>query len=198
MLDKNTRQRIYLPVITECILENVDCIVFESSMSSQSHKTFNTLLNSEVEKGRWRYSHTYTTDSFINTDASQTKMRITRDQRSGNVVEAVKKTKLWNLNLHIPQSQFDVRFTLNIETAVPISNVRSDVISESPFQRHKDRISYINENMGVKVDLTQVSGLQDSKKAHELEIEIMGDLETLRPKLFNIPQILEVVQRLQS
>ena len=51
IVDKNTRQRIYLPVITECILDDVDFVTFESSVPLQSHKGFNALLNGEVEKG---------------------------------------------------------------------------------------------------------------------------------------------------
>ena len=135
-------------------------------MSLQSHKRFNTLLNSSVEKvcdatfTDFRvFGNTLTPTPLIPLFMrvhSKSKTRITRDQKSGSVLEAVRKVKLWNLNLHIPQNQFDIRFTLNIETIVPPNELRLDTASETQFQRHKDRISYVNENMGIKVDLTQV------------------------------------------
>ena len=57
-------------------------------------------------------------------------------------------------------------------------------------------------SMGIKVDLTQVGvdyrqGSQDAKNRTSWKLNLLGDLETLKHKLFNIPQLLGVVQQLQ-
>ena len=171
-MDKNTRERIYLPVITECgkyklhefqllVLENTDRVTFESSVPLESHKQFNTLLNNNVEKVNntvpIRLFHrdlgntltpTPSIPLLMKVFSFRDKTRITRDQKSGKDLGTDQKVKLWNLNLHVPQSQFDIRFTLNIETIIPVRDLQFEPTFQTQFQRHKDRISYVNENMG--------------------------------------------------
>lgn len=106
--------------------------------SQRQHANLNQILNKEVEHCSGRagphpllqphtfypisYKHTYTTDTFF--PASQAaqemgfphaKRRVTRDDKTGRVVECLEKTKVGDLNIFSPNEEFDWRVSVNME-----------------------------------------------------------------------------------
>ncbi|KAL0576930.1 mRNA-capping enzyme subunit beta [Marasmius crinis-equi] len=97
--DKMSGQRLGLPVLVETILQpdSIECR-FESNMTARQHKHFNGLLNklktSSDEPGYastpLRYAHLYLIDMFYE-GGSREKIRVTKEEKTGNVVESIKK-----------------------------------------------------------------------------------------------------------
>ncbi|TFK73622.1 mRNA capping enzyme [Pluteus cervinus] len=174
--DRSSGQRIQLPVLVETILapDSVDCR-FESNMSGQQHKHFNTLLNGlkvnpPIPTSPVDYQHLYLTDSFYqNPDAAhdRDKIRVTRDEKTSTVRQCVRKIRLGDLNIYSPKRAADWRISVNYE--VPMNHP----IGSPSYTRRKDRLSYTHEEFVI--DLTQVTSSTASNAAqvlHELEIEI--------------------------
>lgn len=87
------------------------------------------------------------------------------------------KVRLDDLDIHCPRMDFDCRISVNIEVDL---NNRPDIDpsliieplkpgEDVPSNRMKDRLSY--QHLAYSIDLTQVI-LPNSKKTHELEIEV--------------------------
>jgi len=172
-------QRLQLPVLVETILapDAID-LRFESNMSQNTHRHYNELLNklkiSSSEPSHpsspLAYTHLHLLDSFYPPDNTRDrdKVRMTRDERSGEVVECVKKVRLRDLNVYSPKRAADWRISVNLEIPVPIP------VGTPTHTRRKDRISYSHEEFSI--DLTQVTSTTSASGApevlHELEIEI--------------------------
>jgi len=93
---------------------------------------------------------------------------VTRDEKTGDVLAAVKKIRLGNLDVYNPKRAADWRISVNVE--VPVQHP----LGSPTHSRRKDRISYAHEEFVI--DLTQVAsyGAPGSQPEilHELELEI--------------------------
>ncbi|THV03054.1 mRNA triphosphatase CET1 [Dendrothele bispora CBS 962.96] len=171
-------QRLFLPVLVETILrpDTVDCR-FESNMTAHQHKHYNGLLNklkiTSSQPGYasgtpLEYNHLYLVDSFYpsETGSDKSKIRVTRDEKTGNVVEVMKKIRLGDLNVVSPRWATDWRVSVNLE--VPVSHP----LGSATHTRRKDRMSYTHEEFVI--DLTQVTSTSGGTQEvlHELEVEI--------------------------
>jgi polynucleotide 5'-triphosphatase len=98
---------------------------------------------------------------------------MTRDEKSGAIVECVKKIRLGDLNVYSPKRNADWRVSVNVECpgtfpppllptqkAHGYSCVVQPPQSEATRIRRKDRLSYSHEEMVI--DLTQVTSLGSS------------------------------------
>ncbi|KAG5653106.1 hypothetical protein H0H81_002253 [Sphagnurus paluster] len=174
--DKMSGQRIMLPVLVESIIapDSIDCR-FESNMSVNQHKHYNTLLNGlktassqpSHPASPLEYHHLYLVDSFY-TSEDREKVRVTRDEKTGTVTECMRKIRLGDLNIYSPKRAADWRVSVNLE--VPVQHP----LGSPTHTRRKDRMSYSHEEFNI--DLTQVTSTTSpgapAQILHELEIEI--------------------------
>ncbi|KAI0058272.1 mRNA triphosphatase CET1 [Artomyces pyxidatus] len=176
--DKQSGRRLALPVLSETILKanEVDCR-FESNMSAMQHKHFNTLLNNlkaasdqpTHPSSPLAYTHLHLVDSFYAPEnpRDRDKIRVTRDEKTGEVLETLKKVRLANLDIYSPKRAADWRVSVNVEVPVP------HPLGSSTHTRRKDRMSYAHEEF--RIDLTQVTSSsapnQPPEILHELELE---------------------------
>ncbi|KAL9084002.1 MAG: hypothetical protein Q9165_008278 [Trypethelium subeluteriae] len=99
----------------------------------------------------------------------RTKVRITKDQKSGRESARIVKCRLVDLDIFCPREAFDVRISINLEIAYQ-GEIDESTKVKFP-DRVKDRLSYLHQ--AYQVDLTQVTGGAGSgEKTHELEVEI--------------------------
>lgn len=174
--DRERGQRLLLPVLVETILapDAVDCR-FESNMTANQHKHFNTLLNNLNNESRsshstgtpMDYSHRYLLDTFFPSSDVKEKIRLTRDEKTGNIIECMRKIRLGDLNITSPKRSADWRISVNLE--VPVSTPAGT----PSHTRRKDRLSYSHEEF--RIDLTQVTASSPNGTTeilHELELEI--------------------------
>jgi len=93
---------------------------------------------------------------------------VTRDDKTGTVLECMRKVRLGDLNIYSPKREADWRVSVNLE--VPMSHP----IGTPTLTRRKDRLSYSHEEF--KIDLTQVTSTVSPNAPpqilHELELEI--------------------------
>ncbi|KAF5369347.1 hypothetical protein D9758_002503 [Tetrapyrgos nigripes] len=175
--ERGGNNRLFLPVLVETILRpDVECR-FESNMQPQQHKHFNGLLNKlkitssqpgYASSTPLEYSHLYLVDSFYPSESSESRdrIRVTRDEKTGNVIETMKKIRLGDLNVYSPQRGADWRISVNLE--VPVQHP----LGSAMHTRRKDRLSYTHEEFII--DLTQVTSTAggNHEVLHELEVEI--------------------------
>ena len=104
-------------------------IIAELSATQIQHKAFNDMLNklegSHLERTKQlakhkteplRYQHSYLVDSFYNSDVRDgEKIRVTRDEKTNEVRECVKKIRLGNLDIYSPKYNADWRVSVNFE-----------------------------------------------------------------------------------
>ncbi|KAI0632523.1 mRNA capping enzyme [Trametes polyzona] len=176
--ERDTGKRLQLPVRTETILEpNTLDIRFESNMSPKQHQHFNMLLNnlkttpsSAHPSSTLSYQHLHLVDSFYAPEGGGRgdKVRVTRDEKTGEVRECVRKIRLADLNVYSPKRLADWRVSVNLEVPVP------PPLGTATHSRKKDRMQYSHEEFVI--DLTQVTstGGPNSKPEvlHELELEL--------------------------
>ncbi|KAL9078723.1 MAG: hypothetical protein Q9157_002368 [Trypethelium eluteriae] len=99
----------------------------------------------------------------------RTKVRITKDQKSGRESARIVKCRLVDLDIYCPREAFDVRISINLEIAYQ-GEIEESTKVKFP-DRVKDRLSYLHQ--AYQVDLTQVTdGGGSGGKTHELEVEI--------------------------
>lgn len=188
LIDTRLNERLSLPVLNETILApDYPGIRFASDMTEQQHAMYNNSLNSLVQRtgdqnypnARIRYEHTRLVDTFYNMPASDGggKVRVTRDEKTGQIKECVQKVRIADLNVYSPKRRMDWRVSVSVETpANPPSDARP-----AANTRRKDRMSYSHQ--AFKIDLTQVTTSPDpahSQKSHELEIEFADPDELMR------------------
>lgn len=176
--DRTSGQRLMLPVLVETILipNEVD-VRFESNMSLNQHKHFNTMLNDlklissqpSHPTSPLEYTHVKVVDSFYSTEDRE-KVRVTREEKSNTVLEITRKIRLGDLNIYSPKRAADWRVSVSLE--VPVSHP----IGTPTHVRRKDRICYSHEEFNI--DLTQVHSNNNATPnappeiLHELEVEI--------------------------
>ncbi|KAJ2441001.1 mRNA-capping enzyme subunit beta, partial [Coemansia sp. RSA 2424] len=145
LVDKRSGLRINLPVLCETVYTDDKNIRFESNMTQQQHAMFNKLLNQRVDEtrrpefrgSRIEYKHTKEIDHFYRVEG--TRVRVTTDKESGQVLAVITKTKIADLNIYSPRTKLDIRITINEEQPLE----RPDVDAHKPImERHKDRLSY--------------------------------------------------------
>ncbi|PPQ75512.1 hypothetical protein CVT24_013186 [Panaeolus cyanescens] len=183
--DKSSGQRLSLPILSEAILAPGVDVRFESNMSSNQHRHFNNLLNQlktasdqpNHPSTPLGYTHHYLVDSFfppsdqglsLGHPYDREKIRVTRDEKSGTVIESVRKIRLGDLNIVSPKNLADWRVSVNLEVPMP------HPVGIATHKRRKDRLSYTHEEFVI--DLTQVTtsaANEPPQVLHELEIEIM-------------------------
>ncbi|KXN82860.1 mRNA-capping enzyme subunit beta [Leucoagaricus sp. SymC.cos] len=200
--ERTSERRLEMPVLVESILQpDALDIRFESNMSLQQHKHFNDRLNqltsasqqSSHPASALKYTHQILVDSFFPLDpnsgsSDREKIRVTRDEKTGQVVECIHKIRLGDLNIFSPKQHADWRVSVNLE--VP----KQHPIGTVTHKRKKDRLSYSHEEFII--DLTQVasstSAAAPSQISHELEIEIARSellkLTAARRNDMNIPE----------
>ncbi|KAI0304444.1 mRNA triphosphatase CET1 [Multifurca ochricompacta] len=209
--DRGTGNRLQLPVLVETILTSkaAGCH-FESNMTGMQHKHFNMLLNNLKESSDKpgyhsspiAYTHSHLVDSFYASEnpRSRENIRVTRDDKTGEVLATVKKVRLGNLDVYNPKRAADWRISVNVEVPVP------HPLGSPTHTRRKDRISYSHEEFVI--DLTQVasSGGPGSQPEllHELELEFAnprllaaaaakrGDESSPEPERFMFDELIRV------
>ncbi|EJC98104.1 mRNA capping enzyme [Fomitiporia mediterranea MF3/22] len=166
--------RVAFPVRSEAIISSDDHR-FESNMTALQHKHFNQRLNQleasshrpDYPSSPIRYQHSYLIDSFYPSEGSD-KIRVTRDEKTGDVKECMKKIRLGNLDIFSPKNNADWRVSVNMEIPVP------HPVGSVSFSRRKDRMSYSHEEFVIDLtQVTQTSGPGGQPQImHELEVEL--------------------------
>jgi polynucleotide 5'-triphosphatase len=85
------------------------------------------------------------------------KVRVTRDQRSGELLAKIIKARVADLDIYNPQSLLDCRISVNLEMRYD-GDVESLISSSESVRmpdRNKDRLSYTHSH--YQIDLTQVT-----------------------------------------
>ncbi|KAF1841451.1 mRNA triphosphatase CET1 [Cucurbitaria berberidis CBS 394.84] len=201
IIDRRSDQRFRGYHDSECVIKTDNMEVkFESTMTIEQHKRMNMYLNGQVQKAKApgasrasvEYQHTKEVDIFyeldqqgflslnpivqrlINQSGTRQRIRVTKDAKTGNLLRAIIKHRIGNLEISSPQTEWDYRIGINLEIDFPgpIENLQPAVEpgkTPESMQRHKDRISY--SWLGAyQVDLTQVT--QGQNRNHELELEL--------------------------
>ncbi|KAJ9201115.1 hypothetical protein DTO021D3_9005 [Paecilomyces variotii] len=205
LIDRNRGERLRLPVLTECILSKDDPAIrtsFESSMSLAQHRAMNNFLNDAVKASMPQanssrvplsYAHKKERDTFYEVNVSELppviqhnlhprhkpKVRVTRDQRTGEILAKIVKCRVADLDVYSPRTCVDWRISVNLEmnydgdvSNLPIAD-GAGARGRAGGERNKDRMSY--RHLAYQVDLTQVATAEPPTKSdfeHELEIEI--------------------------
>lgn len=215
VLDKNsgTRTAQRLGILVETILDPRDAsgIRFESALSPKQHEHLNRMLNDRVAAtASTSYAfaplaarHLVTTDEFFpapsshsHNDGGDGKLRVTRDDKTGQLVDCIIKRRLGDLHVLSPKREVDWRISVNVEEKVDVG-----VVGGSPralYSRRKDRMEYTHQHFHI--DLTQVSD-NAGVKTHELELEFAFPHEVRRvlelrgrdgPEMWGYDQLMAV------
>ncbi|KAL4899762.1 hypothetical protein BDW74DRAFT_107489 [Aspergillus multicolor] len=204
IIDLDRGERLRLPIMTESIITKDRIRTnFESKMTLAQHRAMNNFLNEAVKRsmpqvnpGREQivYAHKKERDSFYEVSPSdlppiirqnlnprhKPKVRVTTDQRTGEVLNKIVKCRIADLDVHSPATCVDWRVSVNLEMQYDgdISNLPpADFGRGRASDRNKDRMSY--RHLAYQVDLTQVARSEPSAKGdfdHELEIEISANV----------------------
>ena len=61
------------------------------------------------------YEHLRLVDNFFEPDGGREKIRVTRDEKTGDVRECMRKVRLGDLNVYCPKRLVDWRVSVNLE-----------------------------------------------------------------------------------
>lgn len=191
LIDVNTRCRIVLPVLNAVVMDpsaEGSWFRFDSEIGMNRHSGFNNILNERFQKepNRWKYHRHRNTDYIISLTGQRT--RISRDTKTGRLLSIIRKNRIADLAIHVPNSSMDLRISVNTEVhlhddgSLGINPEREGPLEMSATSRRKDRISYQIDDGFLSIDLTQVR--QDDALKHELEVEIGKPLSIVKdPRL---------------
>ncbi|KAJ2905896.1 hypothetical protein MKZ38_003904 [Zalerion maritima] len=141
VIDKNTDNRVALPVISECALDGP--YAFRSSITRQEHEALNSFFNGIVCDTEPRnprrdpsrllltYKHRREVDEFFELsrpDREQlpacieslipqrhsVRVRVTKD-KTGKLLGAIVKARVGDLHIHFPNWHLDCRLSVNLE-----------------------------------------------------------------------------------
>ena len=201
IVDRNTNQRLALPVLSECIIDDRNPtlnIRFESGISDSDFSKMNYFLNQAILDSKQpdanripiSYTHKKETDTFfqlgpevlphipksIMQDAdlrSPPRLRLTHSMETGELTASIIKVRVKDLHLYSPTSAFDCRISVSMEMEWPIDEAVRRSLQPDPRSRErtKDRLSY--QHLAFSIDLTEVSGSQHQKE-YELEVEVLS------------------------
>ncbi|KAG0252019.1 mRNA-capping enzyme subunit beta, partial [Linnemannia exigua] len=162
LMDRTTGKRIEMPIMSEVVLmpqARAGWYTFSSDMTVAQHAHFNGCLNkshklSQQQEPNVVYKHTYEKDQFYNIQGHKT--RVTRDQKTNEVLGTVRKDRIADLDIFSPGRPFDYRVSVNVEVPVPFPGDNA----QPQRERQKNRVSYRLNNL--KIDLTQVKSNNNS------------------------------------
>jgi hypothetical protein len=85
------------------------------------------------------------------------KVRVTHDQKSGQLLAKIIKARVADLDIFNPQSWLDCRISVNLEMRYDgdVESLISSTESSRMPNRNKDRLSYTHSH--YQIDLTQVT-----------------------------------------
>lgn len=123
LIDTRTNRRLELPILNETILSDSSGIRFESNMSSDEHRHYNTMLNSLCppdltgQRPTIKYKRHQEVDYFYASSSRGEKVRVTKDFNTRRIKErgSVIKKRLANLEVYCPNRAFDYRISINLE-----------------------------------------------------------------------------------
>ena len=134
--------------------------------TQKQHEHLNRMLNDRVASTAstsYAYApltarHLVTTDEFFpapssHNDGADGKLRITRDDKTGQLVECIVKRRLGDLHILSPKREVDWRISVNVEEKVDAGVVGGS--AKPLYSRRKDRMEYLHQHFHI--DLTQVS-----------------------------------------
>ncbi|PYH93531.1 mRNA triphosphatase CET1 [Aspergillus ellipticus CBS 707.79] len=202
LIDMDRGERMVLPILTETVVNKDNPrfrTAFESTMTVAQHRAMNNFLNDAVkmsmpQSGQGRvplsYAHKKERDIFYEVSANELppvirqnlnprhkpKVRVTVDQRTGEVLAKIVKCRIADMDVHSPRTCVDWRISVNLEMSYDgdVSNLPvADGRGGRGGDRNKDRMSY--RHLAYQIDLTQVAKSEPPVKGefeHELEIEI--------------------------
>lgn len=149
------------------------------SVLKSQHEHFNKLLNelrtASSQPGHpsttLAYDHLRLVDSFYSSEGSgdRDKIRVTRNEKTNEVIESLRKVRLGNLDIYSPKRAADWRISVNVEVPGEYFSIGNDhplcraaktvpvkhPIGTATLKRRKDRMSYSHEEF--RIDLTQVT-----------------------------------------
>ncbi|KAL4974863.1 CYTH-like domain-containing protein [Aspergillus desertorum] len=200
IIDLDRGERLRLPILTESVITRERIRTsFESNMTLAQHRAMNNFLNEAVRNSMPQanpkriplsYAHKKERDSFYEVSPAELppvirqnlnprhkpKVRVTVDQRTGEVLAKIVKCRVADLDIHSPMTAVDWRVSVNLEMNYDgdISHLApADIGRGGASDRNKDRMSY--RHLAYQVDLTQVARSEPSAKGdfeHELEVEV--------------------------
>ncbi|KAL3473451.1 CYTH-like domain-containing protein [Aspergillus californicus] len=201
LIDQDRGERLHLPILSESVISRDNPRLrtnFESNMTQVQHRAMNNFLNEAVKAsmpqanpGRipLSYAHKKERDTFFEVSPSdlppvirhnlnnrhKPKVRVTHDQRTGEIIAKIIKCRVADLDVHSPRTCVDFRVSVNLEMSYDgdISHLTPADTGRGMSDRIKDRMSY--RHLAYQVDLTQVARSEPSAKGefeHELEIEV--------------------------
>jgi hypothetical protein len=110
-------------------------------------------------------------------------VRRTIDEKENRVKAQIIKSRIADLEIYNPGSDFDYRISISIESPWQGESQWLTEMTEGGRDRKKDRMSY--RHLAYQIDLTQVSyPHMPDKLEHELEVEI--STEQIRIQLENL------------
>ena len=165
----------------------------------KSHALINKYLNgvsSGHNAAEVKYQkHLKETDISV-PSSSSSKLRVTKDTQSGQIIRVLQKDRLDDMYLHMPQSSFDIRLSISLEQHKSMNDISSAEIKDKLMQldseslqreyecRRKDRLVYTVCDGEFELDLTQVvqqsSQNSGSTNKHEVEIEWLDMKSVIR------------------
>ncbi|PTU24082.1 hypothetical protein P175DRAFT_0497195 [Aspergillus ochraceoroseus IBT 24754] len=201
LVDLDRGERLSLPILTESVISRDNPrfrTSFQSNMTQAQHRAMNNFLNEAVRAsmpqanpGRipLSYAHKKERDTFYEVSPSELppvirqnlnprhkpKVRVTVDQRTGEVLAKIVKCRVADLDVHSPRTCVDWRVSVNLEMNYDGDHQHLPLAEtgRGSSDRNKDRMSY--RHLAYQVDLTQVARSEPSAKGefeHELEIEV--------------------------
>ncbi|ODM23305.1 hypothetical protein SI65_00894 [Aspergillus cristatus] len=200
-IDQDRRERLYLPVMTETILNRENSrfrTSFESSMSLAQHRAMNNFLNDIVKAampnsnpGRipLSYAHKKERDTFYEVPPSELpplirqnlnprhkpRVRVTTDQRTGEILAKIVKIRIADLNVFSPRTCVDYRISVNLEMNYDgdVSHLPVvDTNSDGGKARDRNKDRMSYRHLAYQVDLTQVAKSESAKNEFDHELEV--------------------------
>ncbi|EHY52114.1 hypothetical protein ABEF92_003629 [Exophiala dermatitidis] len=212
IVDESTGHRLSLPVETETLFSRDKFrgrTSFHSSMDMAQHRLLNTFLNNLVQESMREsqtsdrqvigYDHPHEYDEFYELTEEgrrnlppsivtwlnprhKPRVRRTIDETTGRVKAQIIKSRIADIDIYNPNSDFDYRISISIESPWEGEPHWLSEMTDGGRDRKKDRMSY--RHMAYQIDLTQVSYPNRPEKEHELEVEI--STEQIRIQLANL------------
>jgi len=203
IIDKNTGERLYLPVRSETILNQdwaSENIRFNSKMSMAQHKALNVYLNHETGKSQQRrekirYQHIVEVDRFYEVPAHilerlpefiqkcrarkphlRPRVRITTDDKTGEIKESIIKFRIEDLEVYCPRaaSQCDYRISISMEYHYPYATEHLVEALENGVSQNRRKDRMSYAHQCMRLDLTQVKG-EVGEPSHEMEVELLPE-----------------------
>jgi polynucleotide 5'-triphosphatase len=85
------------------------------------------------------------------------KVRVSHDQKTGQLLAKIIKTRVADLDIYFPRNPLDCRISINLEMPYDgdLESLVASAVSTRVPDRNKDRLSYTQSH--YQIDLTQVT-----------------------------------------